>query len=186
MIILPVGNPAEAAIVADIDLAVGAERRAVRAARDLRHHFLAPVGIDPGQPLAADFDQHHRTVRHDDRTFRKLQIGGENADIGHYILPASLAAGGLLMVPHAQRCCSSRYGKVNLACQASGPQRLPGVAGRKAPHLRCRRPGDAIEPVIPRSREASSESRRRIDMAASARGHRVSECAPDIRRRSSG
>src|ERR1700749_4253334 len=40
-------NPGEAAIVADVDLAVGAERRAVRPAGDLRHHFLAAVGINP-------------------------------------------------------------------------------------------------------------------------------------------
>ncbi len=82
------GDPGEATIVADVHLAVGAEGCAIRAAGNLRDHLFPPVGINPRQPLAPDFDQHHRAVGHDDRAFRKFQIGGENADIGHEILPA--------------------------------------------------------------------------------------------------
>ena len=89
--IMPRGrNPAEAAIVADVHLAVGTERRAVRAAGNLRDDLLAAVGIDPRQPPAADFDQHHRAVRHHHRPFGKFEIGGENANVGHEILPAFL------------------------------------------------------------------------------------------------
>ena len=77
------GDPAEAAIVADVAFAVGPERRAIGAAGNFRDDLLAPVGPDPRQPPAADFDQHHRAVRHRHRPFRKFQIGGENADVGH-------------------------------------------------------------------------------------------------------
>ena len=76
-------NPGETAIVADIDLAVGPERGAVGTAGNFGDHLLATVGPDPGQAAAADFDQHHRAVRHRHRAFRKFEIGSENADIGH-------------------------------------------------------------------------------------------------------
>jgi hypothetical protein len=77
------GNPAEAAIIADVHLAVGAEGCAIRATGDLRDHLFPPVGINPRQPFPTDFDQHDRAVGHDHRAFRKFQIGSENADIGH-------------------------------------------------------------------------------------------------------
>ena len=83
-------NPAEAAIVADVHLAIGAEGCTIRTTGDLRDHLFPPVGIDPRQPLAPDFDQHHRAVGHDHRSFRKLEVGGENANISHEILPALL------------------------------------------------------------------------------------------------
>src|ERR1700752_2039593 len=75
--------PGKAAIVADVHLAVGAERGAVRPARNFRDDFLAAIGPDAGQPLPADFNQNHRAVGHHHRAFRKFQIGGENADTGH-------------------------------------------------------------------------------------------------------
>src|SRR5262249_25495444 len=81
-----------AAIVADIYLAVGAERCAIRPAGHLRDHVLAAIGINPREPLAADLDQHHRAVRHHHRPFRKFEIGGENANIGHTNPPVFLAA----------------------------------------------------------------------------------------------
>src|SRR5216683_301697 len=40
----PRRDPAEAAIVADVDLAVGAHRRAIGAARNFRDHLLAAIG----------------------------------------------------------------------------------------------------------------------------------------------
>src|SRR5262249_34389791 len=82
-------NPGEAAIVADIHLAVGTESRAVGPARHLRHDFLAAVGINPRQPLAADLDQYDRAVGQHDRPFRKLEPGCEHANIGHENPPAS-------------------------------------------------------------------------------------------------
>ena len=119
-------NPAEAAIVADVHLAVGAERRAVGAARNFRDHLLAPVGTDPRQPLAADFDQHHRAVGHHHRPFRKFQIGGENANIGHEILPACFGCRRISgSIPHAQHFVARCYGKVD--------HRLPSNRGQSAP-----------------------------------------------------
>ena len=101
---VPGRNPAEAAIVADVHLAVGPERGAVGAARNLRHHFLAAVRPDPRQPAAADFDQQHRTIRHHDRAFGKLEAGGENANIGHGNPPASYGCRRISgLIPHAQR-----------------------------------------------------------------------------------
>src|ERR1700722_7507032 len=87
-------DPAKAAIVADVAFAVGSDRRAIGAARNFRDHLLATFGPYSGQPLPSDFNQHHRSVRHHHRPFRKFEIGGENADIGHEILPAFPAAGG--------------------------------------------------------------------------------------------
>ena len=49
-------NPGEAAIVADIHLAVGPERGAIRPARHLRHDCLAAIGINPRERLPSDFD----------------------------------------------------------------------------------------------------------------------------------
>src|SRR5260221_6132193 len=83
-------DPAEAAIVADIAFAVGSDRSAIGAAGYFRDHLFAPVGPNPRQPPAADFDQHHRSVRHHHRPLWKFEIGGEHADVGHEILPAFL------------------------------------------------------------------------------------------------
>src|SRR6476646_10033994 len=77
------GDPAEPAIIADIAFAVGSDRSAIGAAGNFRDHLFAPVGPNPRQPPAADFDQHHRSVRHHHRPFRKFEIGGEHADVGH-------------------------------------------------------------------------------------------------------
>ena len=112
-------DPAKAAIVADIAFAVGPDRRAIGAAGNFRDHLLAAVRPYPGQPPAADFDQHHRSVRHHHRPFRKFEIGGENANIGHEILPAFLAAGGFQARFRTRNDFVARcYGKVDLACQA--------------------------------------------------------------------
>ena len=56
-------------------------------ARHLRHDLLAAVGMHPRQPLAADFDQNHRTVGHRHRPFGKLETFGDDADAGHGWLP---------------------------------------------------------------------------------------------------
>jgi hypothetical protein len=98
----------------------------------LRNHLLAPVRIDPGQPLAADLDQHHRTIGHHHRPFRKFQIGGENADIGHEILPACALQADFRLIPHAQHFVAHVYDKVAIACQAGAAQRSPAVARRPA------------------------------------------------------
>ena len=121
MIMLRGRNPGEAAIVADVHLAVGPERRAVRAARNLRDDLLAAVGIDPGQALAADFHQHHRAVRHHDRPFGKFEVGGENADVGTWGPSRLLVMACRRMSGTGPACASfaSGYGKVvRLAKQA--------------------------------------------------------------------
>ena len=116
-------NPGEAAIVADVHLAIGTERGAVRAARNLRDDLLAAVGMDPRQPLPADFDQHDRAVRHHHRAFRKFQTGGEHANIGHDDPPAcsQLQAGD----PAQASCCLTLW------------QRRPRLPSKRAPWLRC-------------------------------------------------
>jgi hypothetical protein len=112
------GNPAEAAIVADVHLAVGAERRAIRAAGNLRDHLFPPVGINPRQPLAPDFDQHDRAVGHDHRAFRKLQIGSENADIGHESSRLFWAQADFqAYFPTRNSLVTRCYGKEDHACQ---------------------------------------------------------------------
>src|SRR5882757_5957532 len=65
----------------------------------------APVRPDPRQPPAADFDQHHRPVRHDHRAFRKLQIGGDNANIPHEILPACFGCRRISSLDPARATC---------------------------------------------------------------------------------
>ena len=150
-------NPAEAAIVADVHLAVGAEGCTIRTAGDLRDHLLPPVGIDPRQPLAPDFDQHHRAVGHDHRPFRKLQIGGENANIGHEILPACLAAGGFQgSIPHAQHFVALVM--ANSISLANPTARATGITGGG---LRQGSPADA-----PRPREGRAGHRARSAPAA--------------------
>ena len=147
-------NPAKAAIVADVHLAVGAERRAIGAAGNFRDHLLAPVRPDPRQPPAADFDQHHRPVRHDHRAFRKLQTGGDNANICHEILPACFGCRRIPSLDPARATCRCAcYGKGDHACQATtgyraaqgspaarfaAPKRLSRGPGSRFPARHCR------------------------------------------------
>ena len=84
-----------------------------------RDYLFPPVGINPRQPLAADFDQHHRAVGHNDRAFRKLQIGGENANIGHESSRLLWLQADFGSIPHAQQFVAPCYGKVDIACQAT-------------------------------------------------------------------
>src|SRR5262249_11522522 len=76
-------DPGKAAIVADVHLAVGTERRTVGTAGNLCDDLLAAIGPDPGQALAADFDQHDRAVGHRDRPFGQFEIGGKHANVFH-------------------------------------------------------------------------------------------------------
>ena len=125
----PRRDPAEPAIVADIAFAVGSDRRAIGAAGNFRDHLFASVGPHPRQPPAADFDQHHRSVRHHHRPFRKFEIGGEHADIGHEILPAFLGRRRISSPVRTRNNFVARcYGKVDIDCQAiSGhaPMQVP-------------------------------------------------------------
>jgi len=56
------------------------DRRAVRAAAQVRDHVHAAVGSDPGERLAPDLHQHHGTVVHRNRSFRKLQPLGHRLE----------------------------------------------------------------------------------------------------------
>src|SRR5581483_387268 len=84
-------EPAKAAIVADIDLAVGPHRRAVRPALHLGDSFLAAIRVNPGQPLPHDLDQDDRAVGHDDRTFGKFETVGDDAHLGHFVFSLSIS-----------------------------------------------------------------------------------------------
>src|SRR3954454_21165367 len=113
------GNPAEAAIVADIHLAVRPERGAVRTAGNLRYDLLAAIGPDPGQAPAANLDQHDRAVRHHHRSFRKFEICGENATIAHETSRNSSLRENQIIEPARATWLDGAYGKVGCACQAS-------------------------------------------------------------------
>src|SRR5690606_11402080 len=59
--------PLEAAVVADVELAVGPERGPVRATADLGHDARFPVGRDACDGAAPDLGQDDAAVRHPDR-----------------------------------------------------------------------------------------------------------------------
>src|SRR3546814_4947941 len=63
----------EAAIVADIALAVGADGRTVRAGARRGDDLLRAVGQHPRQRAARDLDQDHRSVRHRHRPLGEFQ-----------------------------------------------------------------------------------------------------------------
>src|SRR5205823_2058432 len=84
----------------------------------------------PCQAPAADFDQHHRAVRHRHRTLRKLETGGENADVGHQILRASLTAGGFEFRARNDFVASSMANPISLAKQSQA-RRLRKAAPRR-------------------------------------------------------
>src|SRR6185312_8195399 len=70
-------DPVEAAVVADIDLAVRPHRRTVGTAAQPGNHMLLAVRHDSGERLARDLDQDHRSVWHGDRPLRELETGGD-------------------------------------------------------------------------------------------------------------
>ena len=84
-------RPVEAAVVADVDRAVGADGRAVRAAAQLGDHAGAAVGRDPRERATGDLHQHDRAVVHGDRAFRELQPRGDLAN-AHSCLPPCSAS----------------------------------------------------------------------------------------------
>jgi len=69
--------PFEAAVVADVQRAVGADRGTVGAAAGRRHHRRAAVGIDAADPSGGDLDDDHRAVAHPYRPFGKCQSVGD-------------------------------------------------------------------------------------------------------------
>ena len=78
-----------AAIVADIERAVGSGRAPVRPAAGLADLGLRAVRRDAGHFLPGNFSEDDRAVGHPDRAFRKAEIGRDDADIiGHIPLQA--------------------------------------------------------------------------------------------------
>ena len=87
-----------AAVVADIDRAVGPDRRAVRPAADLGDDAGLAVGRDPGERLAFDLHQHHRAVGHGDGAFRELKAFGDEFEVevhGHCTPLSPRVSGGV-------------------------------------------------------------------------------------------
>ncbi len=75
------GGPAKAAVVADVDGAIRADRRAVRSAAEIGDDLDRAVGQHAAQRAARDLDQQHRAVVHRDRSLGKLQPAGDLADL---------------------------------------------------------------------------------------------------------
>src|SRR5690606_1802193 len=65
--------PLEAAIVADVAGAIGANGRAVRTAAGLRDDLLLSVRRNARQRSPRNFDKQDASIRHGNRTFGKLQ-----------------------------------------------------------------------------------------------------------------
>src|SRR5262249_4867121 len=66
---MAVGGQPEAAIVTDVDLAVGPDRCAVGAAAGLGYDLFGAIGSHTGERATRDFHDQHATVCHCDRAF---------------------------------------------------------------------------------------------------------------------
>src|SRR6185369_15090490 len=77
--------PLEAAVVADVDLAVGADGRAVRTTARVGDHRERPVGRDARQRAAADLDDEDAAVGQRDRALGELQAARDLAHLAHAI-----------------------------------------------------------------------------------------------------
>jgi len=79
-------GPLEATVVADGALAVGTDRRPVRAARELRHDVFGPVRLDAEQRAALDLHQQDGAVGHGDRAFGETEPGRDLTQV-HRAVP---------------------------------------------------------------------------------------------------
>jgi len=72
-------DPGGAAVVADVDRAVGADRRAVGPAAEVGDD-LGPAVPASRQGLALDLDDDHRAIGHGDRAFREAEALGDDLE----------------------------------------------------------------------------------------------------------
>ena len=79
-------GPFEAAVVADVNRPVRADRRAVGPAAGFRHNFAPAIGQDPGKASALNFDHQQRAIAHGDRPFGKAKSFGDGFDMHHSTL----------------------------------------------------------------------------------------------------
>ena len=77
-------GPLEAAVVADVDLAVGADGGAVGTAAGLGDLGDRAVGGDAGQRAALDLDDHDAAVVHGDRALGEPQPTGDLTKLSHF------------------------------------------------------------------------------------------------------
>ena len=81
-------GPTETAVVADIALAVGSDRRAIGPTAKPGNDMLGPILLYTQQGAALDLDEQDRSVRHGDRSFGETQPLRDLADI-HPQAPSS-------------------------------------------------------------------------------------------------
>src|SRR5262249_54573562 len=82
--------PLEAAVVADVDLAVGADRRAVRSAARPRDDARPAVRRDARERPAPDLDHEHAIVGQRDRALGELETARDLPHLGHPTPPPPL------------------------------------------------------------------------------------------------
>src|SRR5207249_7732993 len=89
-------RPHEAAVLADVDLAVGADGGAVGAASRLGHLRHRAVGCDSGERAGLDLHDDDAAVLHRDRPFGEAQASGHPAQLCHVPPPCGLGSGTTL------------------------------------------------------------------------------------------
>jgi hypothetical protein len=89
-----------AAVVAQVDRAVGTDRGPVGTAGDLGDRLLGAVGMDLGQAGSEHLDQHDRPVGHPDRPFGKLEAARDLGQLGSEFGDVRLLHGVMLPGPH--------------------------------------------------------------------------------------
>jgi hypothetical protein len=78
---------ARAAVVAEIERAVGPDRESVGPATALREHRGLAVGRDARAAAVADLGQDHRSVGHDGGTFGKAETARQDLYVSHVSTP---------------------------------------------------------------------------------------------------
>src|SRR4051794_19708871 len=87
------------AVVADVQLPIRSELRAVRATPRLGDRLLAAVFVDPSDPLALDLADDQRSVRQHHRPLRELESLRQNTHLSHPSPPRSKSTSGWIRRP---------------------------------------------------------------------------------------
>ncbi len=141
---------AAAAVVAEIERAVGPDRETVRPAAGRREQRDLAVGRHARASIVADLGQDHRSVGHGHRTFRKAEAGRQDTHLAHCIPPLSLF--GANSTPTSVWPTSAFRARV--ACRARA---TPAHRPRRSPKSSSRSAGADQEKLCahPRARRAT-------------------------------
>src|SRR4051794_7502060 len=92
-----------AAVVADVELAVGTELRAVRSTARLGDRLLVALGVHARDPLALDLTDRNGAVRQYDRPLWELEPFREHAHLSHRSPPPRpRSRSGRIPPPHGR------------------------------------------------------------------------------------